>query len=188
MEPFLVLLRKERPAQTLHARLVPPAVDQLAVFGIVERELAEDREMAGVFFRRLDREHVRIGIPAQGRMNDGGIDAGLIHFPEQFIGGELRNLAVQAGGRHHYLRPDMHLRVDDLHGRASGFFVLSIMHQHRAAGNASTCNMPCHGKIARLAGRTALLSSRKHCYRAPTKGRTKCRDPRRMPAWPARSR
>ena len=40
MQPFLVLVQQQGPAQAHHARLVAPALHQLALFGIVERETA----------------------------------------------------------------------------------------------------------------------------------------------------
>jgi hypothetical protein len=49
-------------------------------------------------------------------MDQSGVDAGLVHFLQQFLGREFFNLAVRPGRRHYRLRPDVNLRVDDLHG------------------------------------------------------------------------
>src|SRR5213082_833500 len=87
---------------------------QLAMFGMIERKLAHHSETFWIFLRRLDRERIRIGIPPRGWMDQGRVDAGLVHLVKQLLRRELRDLAVQAGRRHDRLRPDMHLGVDDL--------------------------------------------------------------------------
>jgi hypothetical protein len=50
-------------------------------------------------------------------MDQRGIDAGLVHLLQCLFGREALDLAMQARGRRHGLRPDMDLRVDDLHWR-----------------------------------------------------------------------
>jgi hypothetical protein len=87
---------QERPAQAHHARLVAPAMNEPAVVGHIERELAHDREPVGIFSCSFNRNRIGIRIPAAGRMNQRGIDAGLIHFLEQLFGRECLDLAVQA--------------------------------------------------------------------------------------------
>ena len=62
-----------------------------------------------------DRDGVGVGIPAHGRMDRGGIDAGLGHLRQQLLGGVRRDLAMAAARRDGGLRPDVDLRVDDLH-------------------------------------------------------------------------
>ena len=77
---LLLRLVDERPAQPDHAGPVAPAIKQFAVLRLVERKLPQHRETIGIFPRRLDRGRVGIGIPAQRRMDQRGVDAGLIHF------------------------------------------------------------------------------------------------------------
>jgi hypothetical protein len=48
-------------------------------------------------------------------MDQGGVDAGLVHLFQRLLRRECGHLAVQAGRRGHGLRPDVDLRVDDLH-------------------------------------------------------------------------
>jgi hypothetical protein len=49
-------------------------------------------------------------------MDEGSINAGLVHFLQHVLGGDLRHLAVLAGRRRDGLAPDMDLGIDDLHG------------------------------------------------------------------------
>src|ERR1700761_1742827 len=52
-------------------------------------------------------------------MDQRRIDAGLVHLGQELLGRELIDLAMRSCRLHHRLRPDMHLRIDDLHGRSS---------------------------------------------------------------------
>ena len=70
----------------------------------------------GIFLGRWRQGWNRI--PAVGRMDQRGIDAGFVHFLPAFLGGGL-DLAVQAAQRRDSLRPDVNLCVDDLHGVSS---------------------------------------------------------------------
>jgi hypothetical protein len=104
---------EEREAQSQHARLLLPAVDEGAAFGLVEREAAEDGEAVGIAARRIERDLARLLVPAR-RMNDHAVDAGRVHFLEQLLGGEARHLAMGAVGL--AAAPEMDLGIDYFHG------------------------------------------------------------------------
>ncbi len=106
---------EHRPAQAHHARRVAPARDQPLVAAILGRELAHDGEAVGIFLGDLDRQGVRRWIPARRRMIQAGIDTCFGHLRQQLLGREARNLAMAAARRNDGLRPEMNLRVDDLH-------------------------------------------------------------------------
>ncbi len=137
MQRFLVRFEQERPAQAHHARLLAPVMDQFAVVGVFEREIAHDGEAVRIFPGRLDGELIGIGIPAARRVDQRGIDASLIHLPQDFLGRELCDLAMQAGSGCHGLRPDVNLRVDDLHGIIPSYLRYAIAH-----GEAKNSPMP----------------------------------------------
>ena len=55
-------------------------------------------------------------IPRRRRMDDGPVDAGLVHLLQQVVLGEALHLAV-VRVRRLAARPDVDLRVDDTHQR-----------------------------------------------------------------------
>jgi tripartite-type tricarboxylate transporter receptor subunit TctC len=65
--------------------------------------------------RRLDGQPVRARVPAHRRVDHRRVHARRVHLGQQLLGGEGMHLAVQAARR--AAGPDVHLRVDDPHGR-----------------------------------------------------------------------
>ena len=76
--------------------LVAPAMDQLSILGVLQRKLAHHRETIGIAPGRIDRERVRVGVPATRRMDQCGVDPGRVHLGQNLFGGEFLDLAVQA--------------------------------------------------------------------------------------------
>ena len=115
VQPLLLGRLQQRPAQAHHAGLVAPALDAVAAVGIGQRELAHHGEAVGILLGGIEGELVGGRVPAIGRMDQRGGDAGLIHLLQCLFGRETLDLAMEARGRCHGLRPDMNLRVDDFH-------------------------------------------------------------------------
>ena len=86
--------------------------------GSIEREAAEDGEAVGMGARRLDRQLVGVRVPAR-RVQHGPVDAGRIHVAQRLVG-QIGRRAVRRQRR--ALAPQVHLRIDDRHGRFPGFF------------------------------------------------------------------
>src|SRR5712664_3099586 len=114
--PRALLRPDEGEAAAEHARALLPRVDQRAALGLVEGEVAEDREPVGMRAHGLRAELVRVRIPRRVRSEDGGIDTTGVHLLQGIffqIGGDLP--VPRAGGVARI--PEMNLRVDDQHGR-----------------------------------------------------------------------
>ena len=114
--PRLLLRPDEGEAASEHSRALLPRVDQRAALGLVEGEVAEDREPVGMRAHGLDAELVRVRIPRRMRREDGGIDTAGVHLLQGMffeIGGDL---PVPRAGRVARI-PEMNLSVDDQHGR-----------------------------------------------------------------------
>ena len=115
--PGLLVRLQEDEAQAEHPRPLLPAVDQPAALGLVEREVAEDRQAVGMLACRLDRQLVGVRIPGRRRVDHRGVDAGLVHLLQQIVLGEGGDLTV-IGVRGLAATPDVDLRIDDAHQRA----------------------------------------------------------------------
>src|SRR6266545_900947 len=113
--PLALLRPDEGEAAAEHALALLPRVDQRAALGLVEGEVAEDREPVGMRARGLHAELVRVRIPRRVRREDGGIDTTGVHLLQRIffqIGGDLP--VPRAGGVARI--PQMYLRVDGQHG------------------------------------------------------------------------
>src|SRR5262249_29665207 len=88
-----------------------------AALGPVEGEVAEDGQPVRMLSRRLDGQLVGVRVPRGWRMDDRGVDAGLVHLLQQIILREDGDLAV-VRVRRLAAAPDVHLCVDDQHERA----------------------------------------------------------------------
>src|SRR5262249_56004621 len=87
-----------------------------AALGVVEGEVAEDREPVGMRAHGLDAKLVRVRIPRRVRREDGGIDTAGVHLLQGIffqIAGDLPVPRARGIAR----VPEMNLRVDDQHGR-----------------------------------------------------------------------
>ena len=98
-------------AQAQHSRLLFPTVDQVAAFRLVQGEVAQHGQAIKVLGGGVHGQLAGVGIPARG-MDDGGVHAGFVHFPQQVGHGKGSYLAVgriggQPGG------PEVNLGVDD---------------------------------------------------------------------------
>ena len=98
-------------AQAQHPRLLFPAVHQGAAFRLIQGEVAQHGQAVGVLGGGVHGQLAGVGIPARG-MDDGGVHAGLVHFPQQVGYGKGSYLAVgrvggQTGG------PEVNLGVND---------------------------------------------------------------------------
>ena len=113
--PGLLMRLEEGEAQAEHAGPGLPRLDQRTALRAIEREVAEDRQPIGVLARRLDGELIGIRIPRRRRMDEGGVDARLVHLLEQVVLREGGHLPVSRV-RGLAAAPDVHLRVDDQHG------------------------------------------------------------------------
>src|SRR5262249_10150389 len=114
--PLVLRRSDEGEAASEHSRTLLPRVDQRAALGLVESEVAEDREPVGVRSHGLHAELVRVRIPRRVRREGGGIDTRGVQLLEGIvfeIGGYLP--VPRAGGI--ACIPEMNLRVDDQHGR-----------------------------------------------------------------------
>ena len=94
------------------------------MFGMIGRKLAHHGETFWIFLRGLDRERIRIGIPPRGWMDQGRVDAGLVHLVKQLLRRELRDLAVQAGRRHH--GPQDHAMSASPRKQISGYIIWRV--------------------------------------------------------------
>ena len=113
--PGLMMRLVQHPAQTLHAGPLRPGLDDLAALRLVDLEEAHHGEAVGMAGGGL-RRHLIDVLHRERRADDGGGHAGLVHLPQEIIGGEGRRLAVmrpEAG-----LLPDVDLGIDDQHGPA----------------------------------------------------------------------
>src|SRR5439155_8161563 len=114
--PLALLRPDEGEAASEHSWALLPRVDQRAALGLVEGEVAEDREPVGMRPRGLHAELVRVRIPRRVRREDGGIDTAGVHLLQGIffeIGGDLP--VPRAGGLARI--PEMNLSVDDQHSR-----------------------------------------------------------------------
>ena len=105
--------------QAEHPRALLPRIHQRATLGLVEREVAEDRELVGVLAGGLDAELVRVRVPRRVRSEHRGIDAAGVHLLQRLVlqvGGDLP--VPGAGGVARI--PEVNLRVDDQHGQLLG--------------------------------------------------------------------
>jgi hypothetical protein len=111
--PSALMRLEEGEAQTEHARLLFPTVDEGAALGAIEGEISQDRQAIRVLAGGLNCECVGIGVPS-GRMNDRRIHAGFIHLAQQIVLREAGDLAMgRIGGQ--TLSPDMDLGVYNQH-------------------------------------------------------------------------
>src|SRR3989442_6849661 len=112
--PRLLMRLQEGEAQAQHPGPALPAVDQAATLGPIEREISQDREPVGMLAVRLDRLLVGVRIPRGRRMDHCRVDARVVHLLQQLVLREGRHLPVM-GIRRLAARPDVDLRIDDLH-------------------------------------------------------------------------
>ena len=141
---------QQREAEPLHPGPALETVDQRPALRLVEREVTEDREPVGMLTRGLDRERVGVGIPP-GRMDDGRVDAALVHFLQHVGGREIGHLTM-VRIRRLVVPPDVDLRVDDRHdgllslGRVS---LAEIPFVFKRAATASAVAAPLRGEPLR---------------------------------------
>src|SRR5207253_9704938 len=86
-------------AAAVRSRALLPHVDQRAALGLVEGEVAEDREPVGMRAHGLHAELVRVRIPRRVGREDGGMDTAGVHLLQGMffeIGGDLA--VPRAGG------------------------------------------------------------------------------------------
>ena len=114
MQPLPVWIVQERVAQAEHARLLPPAGDPLARVQPVQGQRAHDSKAAGIGLDSLEGHVGRAWIPAW-RMDDGRIDAALVHQCDGFRRSKGRDLTVREIAWQ-AAPPEMDLGIDDLHG------------------------------------------------------------------------
>ena len=103
VQQFLLLGLQQRPAQTHHPGLLSPGRDQGLVDRVLGIELAHHGEALGIFPGRFQRHLLRGRVPRERRMDQRGIDAGLVHLGQRLLGGEFLDLAMGAAGRRHGL-------------------------------------------------------------------------------------
>jgi hypothetical protein len=110
----------EGEAHAEHARLLLPARNQRAALRLLERDAAHDREAIGIEARSLQRELVAVALPRR-RHDDDPAHAGEIHLQEKRLLGDgigllgLSRAARRPGTVRGVCRPEMHLRIDDMH-------------------------------------------------------------------------
>ena len=115
-QPAPQRLLEKSIAQTQHARLAPPLLDQGALVRLIQGEGTEDREAAGKVSYGLEGHLGRVGIPAR-RVDHRGVDTALVHEAHGLLGGERSDLTMgHVAGQ--TAAPEMDLGIHDAH-RAS---------------------------------------------------------------------
>ena len=123
-EKVAVVLVVEGVPHAEHPRLLLPVGDPTAAGRVTERQPAHHREPVGMRPRRLQRDVVAIAFPG-GRHDDHAPHAGQIHLEQHgLLADRIRLLRLlRAAGRPRALGrvggPEVHLRIDDVHARAS---------------------------------------------------------------------
>src|SRR5262249_36933136 len=156
------------------ARALLPRVDQRATLGLVEGEVAEDREPVGMRAHGLDAELVRVRIPGRVRRENGRIDAAGVHLLQRVflqVGGDLP--VPRAGGVARV--PEMNLRVDDQHGGQLPSVSMASAKEstelacHAASRSAESTTRPrCRDTILRAASSISSFVPRTRSRRTTT--------------------
>src|SRR3954451_19350080 len=104
----------EREPQAEHPGTLLPRIHERATLGLVEREVAEDRELLGMLAGRFDAELVRVRIPRRVRSEHRRIDPARLHFLERVVLQVRGPLPVPRAGWIACV-PEVDLRVYDQH-------------------------------------------------------------------------
>ena len=125
-EEVAVVLVVEGEAHAEHARLLAPVGHQRPARGIAEREAPHHREAVRIGARGFERHVVAVALP-RGRHQDHAAHLGQVHLEEQRLLQDLVGLLCfrRAARRPRAARalrgPEVHLRVDDVHGRSASY-------------------------------------------------------------------
>jgi predicted nucleic acid-binding Zn-ribbon protein len=131
-EPALLAGLQHGEAQSEHARLLAPGIDDRALGRIADIEEAEHPEPVRMRARRFDGDFIGVRIPAR-RMQQDRVHARGIHVTQGFVLGVVRHLAMNVHGR--AAGPDVYLCVDYTHMILPSLFAAS--HPRRHAGHAA---------------------------------------------------
>ncbi len=110
--PRFVVRFVEVEAIAEHARPLLPRGNERLAIRPVKRRIAENGEAFRIGLDSLDGLLVGVWIPARGRMQDGTVNASLVHLDDRLLDEER---ARQMWRRRVPLAPEMDLRVDDGH-------------------------------------------------------------------------